>query len=71
MNSKIFNKKLPHSCEYCKYGKLSEFSNQVLCLKHGVTERRDSCRKYKYDALKRIPKRISVEGNYKPEDFSI
>lgn len=71
MGKSIFNKKLPRSCEYCVFGKLASFGNEVLCQKRGVTEKRDSCRKFKYDCFKRIPKADIISNNYKPEDFEI
>lgn len=71
MPKSVFNKKLPHSCEYCVYGTRLEFSNEVLCKKRGVTEFRDHCRKYKYDPLKRIPQMPQISENYNPEDFKL
>ncbi len=71
MASKGFNKELSHYCEYCAYGKSSEFSNEVLCPKKGITHLKDSCRKYKYDPLKRIPKTVKLDKDYTKEDFSI
>ena len=67
----IFNKDLPHACSYCVYGRESLFSGEILCSKRGVTSVRDSCRKYKYDPLKRVPERVKISDNYKPEDFSL
>ncbi|MBO5019735.1 MAG: hypothetical protein J6D52_03620 [Clostridia bacterium] len=69
MSNKHFNKKLPHCCEYCVYGTNSEFSNEVICIKRGVTDAKDYCRKYKYDPLKREPARQKISDNYRPEDF--
>jgi len=69
MKNKGFNKKLPHYCEYCVYGTRTEFGNEVLCRKHGITDRKDSCRHYKYDPLKREPGTIKISDNYSPEDF--
>ena len=69
MSEKAFNKKLPRHCEYCVYGNLSEFSNEVLCKKKGITTAFDSCRHYKYDPLKREPIKAKVADNYKSEDF--
>lgn len=66
-----FNKELPHSCEYCVYGKKSIFSDEILCVRRGVTALRDSCRGYKYDPLKRVPKRVKISDNYSPEDFEL
>ena len=69
MQKKGFNKKLPRYCEYCVHGTCSEFSNEVLCKKRGITDRKDNCRHYKYDPLKRDPNRAQISNNYKPEDF--
>ena len=71
MGNKVFNKELPKRCEYCVYGKKSEFTNEVLCIKRGVVDASDSCRKYKYDPLKRTPQRAKMSDNYSPQDFSI
>lgn len=68
--SSLFNKSLPRSCQYCVYGKTLP-SKEVLCIKCGVTELRDSCRHYKYDPLKRIPARAEIADNYHPEDFML
>ena len=67
----VFNKKLQKACEYCKYGRLSDFSDDVYCMKKGVTNKKDYCRHYEYDVLKRTPQRIKPADNYKPEDFKI
>lgn len=48
-------------------GRESLFSGEILCSKRGVTSVRDSCRKYKYDPLKRVPERVKISDNYKPE----
>lgn len=69
MSKKVFNKKLPHHCEYCVFGNVSQFANEVLCKKKGITALQDSCRHYKYDPLKREPAKAKVADNYKPEDF--
>ena len=69
MANKVFNKKLPRYCEYCIHANCSQFSDEVLCLKKGITNRKDSCRHYKYDPLKREPQGSKISNNYKPEDF--
>lgn len=71
MSNKVFSKKLPRRCEYCIHGMASEFSDEILCLKRGITHAGDSCRRYKYDPLKRQPQRQKLADNYSPEDFSI
>lgn len=71
MASKGFNKKLPKYCEYCLYGRNSDFGDEVLCPKKGITNRKDHCIHYKYDPLKREPSAPKISDNYNPEDFSI
>ena len=69
MADKVFNKKLPHHCEYCVHSTILEGSNEILCKKRGITDRTDSCRHYKYDPLKREPLSTKIADNYKSEDF--
>ena len=37
MSNKVFSKDLPRRCEYCIHGIASEFSDEILCLKKGIT----------------------------------
>lgn len=69
MAKSMFDKTLPKRCEYCVFGTKSDFSDDVLCKKYGITHFSDSCRKYKYDPLKRKPKSAKPSDNYNPEDF--
>ena len=66
----LFNKNLPPACQYCVYGK-TQPTKEVLCIKRGVTELRDSCRHYKYDPIKRVPAHSELADNYSPEDFML
>lgn len=69
MSKNVFNKKLPKYCEYCAIGLCSEYSDEVICKKKGITNRKDSCRHYKYDPLKRTPLKAKIADNYNSEDF--
>lgn len=69
--SSLFNKKLIRSCSWCKYGRRSEYADEIFCLKRGVTDKRDYCRSYKYDVLKREPEQIGPSKNYTEKDFEI
>lgn len=71
MPKKVFDKKLEPRCEYCVFGKSSEFTSEVMCPKRGMVDAKDSCRSYRYDPLKREPQRIKIAKDYKPEDFSV
>lgn len=71
MAKSIFNKELPHSCAYCIHGRPSEYTEEIFCLKKGVTDKYSSCRHYKYDVFKRTPNKTAPADGYKPEDFEL
>lgn len=58
-------------CEYCRYGRLSPDGETVLCEKKGVVERDGTCRRYKYDILKRQPRRRPEMPVFSAEDFEL
>ena len=60
----LFRKDIPVSCAYCRHSAGTEVENTVLCSKCGVTPPKDKCRRFRYDPLKRIPKKA------KAQDFS-
>lgn len=70
MFGSVFNKNLTRSCEYCVHGHKLPFSGDVICRKHGLADK-NCCRDYKYDPLKRVPKKPKIADNYKPEDFKL
>lgn len=69
--SSLYRRDLPRSCATCMYGQASVFEEESLCAKRGVTKRGDSCRRYRYDPLKRIPQKKKLADDYRPEDFSL
>lgn len=69
MKNKLFKKDIPHACKHCLFSHEFDSDNEVLCSKRGVVSVNDSCRKYKYDVLKRTPRIASLGKNYKEEDF--
>jgi len=71
MGNVFFNKKKNRSCSCCVYGEKSKYTPEVLCRKHGVCEKRDYCRHFKYDILKRVPEKIKPSKDFAKEDFSI
>lgn len=68
----LFRKKIERSCTYCAYGVQID-ARQVLCAKKGILQNPDSCRRFRYDPLKRIPPRKkSLDfSKYSNEDFSL
>ena len=69
MKKKLFNKDIPPKCEYCRFSSEFGSENQLLCKYKGVVECFDSCRKYKYDILKRKPQTVKLGNDYSDEDF--
>ena len=69
---KLFGKKdIVASCSYCVHGRLAPDKESVLCKKSGLVDIDYSCRKFKYDPLKRQPKRPRPIIKYDEDDFSL
>jgi len=68
----LFRKRIEKSCEYCiNSTKISD--EQVLCIKRGVVSSCGKCRKFSYDACKRIPAKPKALDfqKYDQEDYSL
>lgn len=67
----LFKQDIDPMCMYCQHGQQMS-AQQVVCPKKGVKAPYDSCRKFQYDPLRRIPPRPKKAdfSNLKPEDFS-
>ena len=71
MSRKIIGSPDPR-CEYCKIGKLTADGNNVLCPKKGVMDKFYSCKKFRYDPLKRVPDTKTPDVfQFSSEDFSL
>ena len=69
---KLFNKNdVTPSCTYCVHGRFSPNSESILCTKMGVVGVDFSCKKFKYDPLKRQPRRPKPIDKFEKEDFSL
>lgn len=68
----LFRKKIERSCSYCRYGAKLE-DDVILCSKKGIRTCGESCRRFKYDPLKRVPHKAKAMdfSKYKEEDFSL
>lgn len=53
---KLFGNNVKPSCKYCEYAKSRQGEN-IICEKFGDVKAYDSCKKFAYDPLKRIPKK--------------
>lgn len=68
----LFRKRIERRCSYCLRGtRLDE--EQVLCAKKGIRVADSKCWKFKYDPIKRIPKKAKALdfSKYDQEDFSL
>ena len=68
----LFRKKIERSCAYCSFGTYLE-EDQILCSKKGIRGTDASCRKFRYDPCKRIPKKAKALDfrKYEEEDYSL
>lgn len=72
MRYKFFGKNIDPACEYCAFGRPSSDTKNILCSKKGVTSTYYSCRRFKYDPLKRVPKQPPrAKDEFKAEDFEL
>lgn len=53
---KLFGNNIKPSCKYCEFGKQGE-GEVINCEKFGEVKAYDSCKKFTYNPLKRIPKK--------------
>lgn len=67
-----FKKDIEKACKYCEHGVSVSDGTAVLCEKiGGVMQPHSKCRKFKYDPLKREPHVITLNSDFKKEDFSL
>ncbi len=66
----LFNRKITPDCVYCVHG-WSIGRGEIVCEKKGISEEGLSCRRFKYDPLKRVPdyQTILPPQEHDPEDF--
>lgn len=64
----LFEKKIEPRCVYCKRG-VNLDEDRVLCIKRGIMSPAGSCRRFKYEPLKRTPpKPVSAKFSHLSED---
>lgn len=69
---KLYNtKEIPPSCSYCSYGRPSPDGESILCIKKGIAEKDGYCKKFRYDILKRQPRRPATLQKFDKDDFSL
>jgi len=68
---KLFDSNIEPCCAYCEHGSFTQDRQSILCQKRGVTLPSDSCRKFKYDPIARVPGRRPDLPEYDAKDFSL
>lgn len=71
MKQKLFDPTLSPACAYCAHGRPAPDGESVLCVKKGVMRKDSACRKYRYDPLKRTPKKKPRLPQYNAEEFEL
>ncbi len=68
-----FDKKIEPKCGYCQYGKRTKEGSRILCSKVvNLKEENDSCGKFVYSPLKRIPvKQLNNEGAVSDDEMYV
>ena len=68
----LFEKKIEPRCAYCKRGAVLD-EDRVMSMKKGIVSPAGSCRKFRYEPLKRVPpKPVSADFSHlREEDFTL
>jgi len=69
MTKDLFNRHITPACEYCAIGQKASNKEKVLCPKKGIVTPDYHCWRFRYDPLKRQPKK-PVRQEFAAEDFS-
>lgn len=71
MNKQLLGGGVDPKCLYCQFGTPVADSDTVLCVKKGVRDKDEKCSKYRYDPLKREPRRPAAMPTFSESDFSL
>ena len=68
----LFRKKIEKACAYCAHGVLTD-GGYIACPKKGKREPDSKCISFKYDPLKRVPKKAKAQdfSKYDEYDYSL
>ena len=72
MRKKLYGNRIEPRCSYCANGRAATDGQLFMCAHKGYVDPFGSCRRFRYDPLKRVPEapRKSPKA-YTAEDFSI
>lgn len=69
--ARIFSKSHQPQCGYCLHGKPCRSTDRVVCTKKGVVNRLDSCSRFRYDPIGRIPQPIPLVEKHEKSEFEL
>lgn len=66
----LFEKDMDPRCAYCQRGTPLD-DDKVMCVKKGIVSAAGSCRRFRYDPLKRVPPKplAACFDHLRDEDF--
>lgn len=67
----LFGNNIDPACGYCRFGKPTNDGGRILCPNAGVTAPHYSCKKFRYDPLKRVPTRQQELPRYDKSEFEL
>ncbi len=71
MRQKLYGNHITPACETCANARRSFDGKVMLCPRHGAMPLYEHCRKYVYDPLKRVPRRLPQKAEHSEEEFSL
>jgi hypothetical protein len=67
-----FKTNIEPQCAYCQFSRRPEGGSRIVCEKLGLKEETDSCKKFVYSPLKRIPvKQLNIEGAVSDQEMYV
>ena len=67
----LFPAKAYPACRNCAFGHGSNDGRNILCPHGGVVGPDFSCKKYRYDPLRRVPRRMPPLPAFDSDDFKL
>ena len=71
MATNLFSNNNDKKCALCASATIIEIDGRIICPNRGFVNSDDCCQKYRYDPLKRIPKKKPILPTYNEEDFKL
>lgn len=68
---KLFGNSIEPACAHCQFGRPAPDRLMVLCRKYGPVAPHYQCKRYRYDPLKRVPRRLPALPQYDADDFKL